>query len=159
MALCEILKYPGQGQVLREKARPVEKVDDEILSLLQDMADSMYFSSGAGLAAPQIGILKRVVIADIGEGLIKLVNPVIVEAEGEQLDSEGCLSVPGIYGRVKRPEKVVVQALNEQGEFVEICGTGLLARAFCHEIDHLDGILFIDKIVAENKFCLLDSGG
>ncbi len=157
MALREIMKHLWQDTVLRGKARPVEKVDAEILSLLQDMVDTMYFSSGVGLAAPQIGVLKRVVIVDVGDGLIKLVNPVIVETVGEQLDSEGCLSIPGRYGMVKRPEIVVVQALNEHGEFVEITGTGLTARAFCHEIDHLEGILFIDKIVPEGEPCVLES--
>ncbi|MHC1758936.1 MAG: peptide deformylase [Negativicutes bacterium] len=159
MALREIMKHPCQELVLRGKARPVEKVDGEILSLLQDMVDSMYFSSGVGLAAPQIGVLKRVVIVDVGDGLIKLVNPVILEAIGEQLDSEGCLSIPGIFGRVKRPEKVVVQAINEHGQRIEVTGAGLTARAFCHEIDHLEGILFIDKIVPENEFCVLESRG
>ena len=159
MALREIMKHPWQDPVLRGKARPVEKVDDEILSLLQDMVDSMCFSSGIGLAAPQIGVPKRVVIVDVGDGLIKLVNPVIVEVIGEQLGSEGCLSIPGIYGRVKRPEKVVVQAISEYGQLIEVTGAGLTARAFCHEIDHLEGILFIDKIVPENEACVLESGG
>lgn len=159
MAIREIMKHPCQDIVLRGKARPVEKVDGEILALIQDMADSMYFSSGVGLAAPQIGVLKRVVIVDVGDGLIKLVNPVILEAVGEQLDSEGCLSIPGFYGRVKRPEKVVVQAINEYGQLIEVAGSGLTARAFCHEIDHLEGILFIDKVVPENESGVSESGG
>lgn len=95
----------------------------------------------------QVGILKRVVVIDDGTGLLKLINPVIVEASGEQQEFEGCLSIPGIYGRIKRPERVVVRALNEHGEQVELEGQGLLARAFCHEIDHLDGLLFIDKVI------------
>jgi peptide deformylase len=156
MALREIMKHPGDP-VLRDKALSVEKVDGEILALLQDMADTMYFGHGVGLAAPQVGLLKRVVVVDIGLGLIKLVNPIIMEAAGKQADSEGCLSIPGIFGMVRRPEKVVVQALNEHGEFIEIIGTGLTARAFCHEIDHLEGILFIDKVVPEGADCFLES--
>ncbi|MBP2666342.1 MAG: def3 [Firmicutes bacterium] len=159
MAIRQIMKHPWQDQVLRAKSQPVNKVDDEIRMLLQDMADTMYFLNGVGLSAPQVGLSKRVAVVDIGAGLIKLVNPIIVEATGEQLDLEGCLSIPGMSGVVQRPEKVVVQALNEHGEFVELTGTGLAARAFCHEIDHLDGILFIDKVIPEGKSCMIESGG
>jgi len=115
--------------------------------ILDDMAETMYRADGVGLAAPQVGILKRLVVIDIGDGLIKLINPEIVEIEGEQQDIEGCLSVPGVTGEVIRPNRVKVRALNENGINVELEGIGLLSRAFCHEIDHLDGILFIDKIV------------
>ena len=108
----------------------------------------MYKENGAGLAAPQVGILKRLIVVDIGDGLIKLINPEIVEHEGEQQDEEGCLSVPEIIGEVKRPYKVKVKGLNELGEEIEIKAIGFLARAFCHEIDHLDGILFIDKVIS-----------
>jgi peptide deformylase len=107
----------------------------------------MYKAEGVGLAAPQVGILRRVVVIDVGEGLLKLVNPQVIAYSGEQIDVEGCLSIPNVHGEVKRPESVIVRALNEKGEQVEINGTGLLARALCHEIDHLDGILFIDKAI------------
>ena len=146
MALRNIMNYQTDD-ILRKKARVVEKVDGRILTLLEDMAETMYDANGAGLAAPQVGVLRRVVVIDDGTGLIKLINPVIVKAIGEQQEIEGCLSIPGIYGLVKRSEKVIVRALNEHGQSVELEGSGLLAQAFCHEIDHLNGILFIDKII------------
>jgi len=110
------------------------------------MADTMYQEDGVGLAAPQVGILKRVVVVDIGDGIIELINPEIIETSGEQIDDEGCLSVIGEVGIVKRPYKVKVRAYNRKGQLFEIEGEELLARAFCHEIDHLEGILFVDKI-------------
>ncbi len=146
MALRSIMKHPADG-VLRKRARDVEGVSGRIQALLEDMAETMYRANGAGLAAPQVGILRRLVVIDIGTGLIKLINPIIVDAAGEQLESEGCLSIPGVFGKVKRPEKVVVKALDENGKPLVLKGNGLLARAFCHEIDHLDGILFIDKAI------------
>ena len=109
------------------------------------MAETMYHADGIGLAAPQVGVLKRIIVIDIGDGLIELINPTIIFEEGEQFEAEGCLSVPGLAGRVKRPSHVIVEGLDRHGEEVEIEGFGLLARALCHEIDHLDGILFIDK--------------
>ncbi len=133
--------------ILRKKCRTIEKVDDKILSLLKDLADTMYNSeNGAGLAAPQVGILKRLVVIDMGQGLINLVNPEITETYGTQEVIEGCLSIPEKWGKLERPEKVTVKALNERGEEVTITGTGSLAKCLCHEIDHLDGILFIDKV-------------
>ena len=146
MALRNIMNYQTDD-ILRKKARAVEKVDGRILTLLEDMAETMYDANGAGLAAPQVGVLRRVIVIDDGTGLIKLINPVIVKAIGEQQEMEGCLSIPGIYGLVKRSEKVIVRALNEHGQSVELEGSGLLAQAFCHEIDHLNGILFIDKVI------------
>jgi len=146
VALRSIMNYQTDD-ILRKKARSVDNINSRIRSLLEDMAETMYHADGAGLAAPQVGILKRLVVLDIGEGLIKLINPVIVEADGEQQELEGCLSIPGIYGKVKRPEKVVVKALDENGKPLDLEGTRLLARALCHEIDHLDGILFIDKVI------------
>lgn len=110
------------------------------------MAETMYNAEGVGLAAPQVGILRRVVVIDVGEGVIELINPEIIEQEGEQVAIEGCLSIPGLSGMVKRPARVVVSALNRHGERIEIEGTDLLARALCHEIDHLDGILYVDKV-------------
>jgi peptide deformylase len=146
VALRSIMNYQTDD-ILRKKARSVDNVNSRIRSLLEDMAETMYHADGAGLAAPQVGILRRLVVLDIGAGLIKLINPVIVEADGEQQEQEGCLSIPGIYGEVKRPEKVTVKAFDENGKPFDLRGTGLLARALCHEIDHLDGILFIDKAI------------
>jgi peptide deformylase len=134
-------------EVLRKASKEVTEINDKIRTLLKDMADTMYKADGVGLAAPQIGILKRVVVIDVGEGLLELVNPKIVSQSGEQLEVEGCLSIPGVMGEVKRPEKVTVEAQNGNGEKIVIEGTELLARALCHEIDHLDGILFKDKVV------------
>ncbi|EHN14971.1 MULTISPECIES: peptide deformylase [Clostridium] len=145
MAIRNIRKYGDE--LLRKKSRKIEKIDDRILTLLEDMAETMYSAEGVGLAAPQVGILKRVVVIDVGEGLIKLINPEIIETEGSQKDVEGCLSVPGEQGEVERPYKVKVKALNEKGEEIILEGEELLARAFCHEIDHLDGVLFVDKVI------------
>lgn len=134
-------------EVLRKKSRIVEKIDERILTLFDDMAETMYHAeNGAGLAAPQVGILKRLVVIDMGEGLIKLVNPEITAAEGSHEVVEGCLSIPGKWGKLLRPEKVTVKALNEKGEELVINAEDDLAKALCHEIDHLDGILFIDKV-------------
>ena len=148
MAIRKIMIY-GKDDVLRKKSKPVEKIDKRILELLDDMAETMRHADGVGLAAPQVGILRRVVVIDVGEGLIELINPEIIETSGQQRGAEGCLSIPGVRGEVIRPEKVRVKALNRKGEQIEITGTGLLARALCHEIDHLDGVLFIDKAVPE----------
>lgn len=134
-------------EVLRKKSREVDVINDRILQLLKDMAETMYKSEGVGLAAPQIGILKRVVVIDAGKGLLELINPKIVEVDGEQVEIEGCLSLPGKFGEVQRPAKVVVEALNMKGETIRVEGEELLARALCHEIDHLDGILFADKVI------------
>ena len=143
MALRNIVKEGDE--VLRKKCRADDKIDDRILTILDDMAETLYDSGGVGLAAPQVGILRRIVVIDVGEGLIELINPEIIEKDGEVSDSEGCLSIPGKYGEVVRPAYVKVKALNRQGEEAEYEGTELLARAFCHEIDHLDGILYIDR--------------
>lgn len=146
MSVRNITEYKKDA-VLRKKANYVKKVNRETIALIRDMADMMYQANGVGLAAPQLGITKRVITIDIGSGLISLINPKIMEQKGNQTDIEGCLSIPGILGEVIRPDWVRVRGLNENGEQVELEGTGLLARAFCHEIDHLDGILFIDKLV------------
>ncbi|WP_371363766.1 Peptide deformylase [Sporomusa rhizae] len=135
-------------EILRKKSKVVESVDDEIRQILYDMADTMYNTeNGGGLAAPQVGILKRLVVIDMGQGLIKLVNPKIIKKEGKQKVIEGCLSIPNTFGKLIRPAKVTVQALNENGEEIIVTGTGGLAKCFCHEIDHLDGVLFTDLIV------------
>ncbi|HQI17583.1 MAG TPA: peptide deformylase [Bacillota bacterium] len=138
-------------EILRKISRKVEVIDDRILTLLDDMKDTMKKAEGVGLAAPQVGVLRRVVVIDVGEGLIELINPVIVYESGEQFEMEGCLSIPGIKGKVKRPEKVIVRAQNRKGETFEMTGTELLAIAFCHEIDHLNGILFTDKAIIIDK--------
>lgn len=147
MAIRIIVKEPDP--VLREKAKPVPRITPNIQKLLDDMADTMYDAPGVGLAAPQIGILKRVIVMDVGDenGLIHLVNPVIVHKEGEQLGAEGCLSIPGLLGDVKRAQLVRVQGLNREGKEIEIEGEGLLARCIQHEVDHLNGVLFTDVAV------------
>lgn len=149
MALREIKKHP-RDEILRKKSRKVDKIDQRIITLLDDMTETMYKADGVGLAAPQVGILKRIVVIDVGDGLIELINPEIIDAKGSQIGDEGCLSLPGITGRVKRPNEVKLRALNRKGEEIEMVGTGLLARAMCHETDHLDGILFIDKAMSKS---------
>lgn len=133
-------------EALRKKSRPVESFDEKLFTLLGDMAETMYAANGVGLAAPQVGVLRRVVVIDVGEGLIELVNPKIMAFSGEQEDVEGCLSSPGEYGYVKRPKYVIVKAQDRHGKTFTIKGEDLLARAFCHEIDHLDGRLFKDLV-------------
>lgn len=133
--------------ILRKKSRPVEELNDRIKILLDDMVDTMNDADGVGLAAPQVGVLKRIVIIDIGEGPIKIINPEIIESEGMQIGVEGCLSVPNKAGRVERPERVKIKYLNENWEESILEGTELLAKAICHEIDHLDGILYTDKVI------------
>ena len=151
MGLRNIRYHQEKDTILRKKSKIVKAVDEKILELLEDMAETMYQEDGVGLAAPQIGILKRLVVIDVGEGLIKLINPVIIEANGEQQGIEGCLSVPGVSGEVIRPQKVRIEAQNEKGEYIELEGEDLLARAFCHELDHLEGILFIDKMLPDTE--------
>ncbi len=136
-----------EDPILRKISKPVERVDDKIRMLLNDMAETMYDSKiGGGLAAPQVGILKRLVVIDMGQGLIKLVNPLIISQEGTQEVIEGCLSIPDTWGKLIRPARVTIQALNEHGETVTLTGIGDLAKCFCHEIDHLNGILFTDFV-------------
>ncbi|MGN0136790.1 peptide deformylase [Anaerotignum sp.] len=132
-------------EILRKKCKPVKEITPNLLTLLDDMADTMYEANGVGLAAPQVGILKRVVVIDVGEGLVELINPVILETSGSQIDDEGCLSVPGKYAPVERPNYAKVEAMDRDGNKFIIEGEELMARALCHEIDHLDGILYIDK--------------
>lgn len=133
--------------ILTKKCKPVKEVNDRTLDLIDDMFETMYETNGVGLAAPQVGILKRIVVIDTtGEDPILLINPRIVEVDGEQTGNEGCLSVPGKSGVVTRPNYVKVVAQDENLETFEIEGTELLARAFCHEIDHLDGHLYVEKV-------------
>ncbi len=136
-------------EVLAKQCKEVTKMTLRTKVLIQDMLDTMYEALGVGLAAPQVGVLKRIVVIDVGEGPIILVNPEILETSGEQTGEEGCLSVPGKSGQVTRPDYVKVKALNEDMEEVELEGTGLLARAFCHEIDHLDGKMYVDLVEGE----------
>ena len=131
-----------EDELLRKKSRPVEKFDERLHKLLDDMAETMYHANGVGLAGPQVGLLRRVVVVDVGDGVIELVNPKIVVFSGEQDGAEGCLSFPGEYGMVKRPNYVKVRAQDRFGNFFEMEGRELLARAFCHELDHLDGVVF-----------------
>ena len=144
MAIRNIRKLGDD--ILRKKCRPVEVIDDRLLTLIDDMTDTMRAADGAGLAAPQVGILKRVVVIDVGSGLYELINPEIISTEGAVTDAEGCLSVPGKWGTVTRPQRVTVKALNRKGEEIEVVCEGMLAKALCHEIDHLDGIVFVDKV-------------
>ena len=136
------------NELLTKKCRPVEKFDDKLAQLLDDMAETMYAANGVGLAAPQVGILRRVVVIDVGDGLIELVNPEIVEQDGEQREEEGCLSCPGEHGVTLRPMIVKVKAKDRKGNDIELSGRALKARVFCHEIDHLDGILFKSRVIS-----------
>lgn len=152
MALLEILFFPDPR--LREKSAPVEKIDDRIRKIFDDMAETMYAAPGIGLAAPQVGINERLIVVDIGEDeetgrapqLLKIANPEIVGEEGKLDYEEGCLSIPGIKDYVRRSEKVLLQGLDENGKSIEIQAEGLLAVCFQHEIDHLNGVLFIDHL-------------
>ncbi len=136
-------------EVLRKISKPVSAITHSVLTLLDDMAETMYDANGVGLAAPQVGILKRIVVIDIGDGLVELINPVVVETKGSQIGNEGCLSIPGYSAPVERPEYVKVKALNRKGEEIIVEGKDLMAVALCHETDHLDGILYIDKALEE----------
>lgn len=145
-----------QGEpCLTKKCRPVTEFNGRLHTLLDDLKDTLLDSGGVGLAAPQVGILRRVVVIDVGQGLIELINPEIIEKSGEQAGAEGCLSVPGRQGYVVRPNHVTVRAVDRKGKPFEITGEGLLARALCHEIDHLDGVMYVDimdhEIFEEDK--------
>ena len=144
MALRNIRKIGDT--VLRQECRKVEKIDNRLLTLIEDMIDTMYDADGVGLAAPQVGILKRLFVIDIGDGPLVFINPEILETSGSQTGEEGCLSVPGRYEEVTRANYVKARALNEKGEEFEIEGEELLARAILHGYDHLDGTLFVDKL-------------
>lgn len=143
MAKLKIVKIGDD--TLRRVCRPVDKITPRTLMLLDDMIETMRAANGVGLAAPQVGVLRRIVVIEVEEGnVIELINPKIIAYSGEQTDTEGCLSVPGRSGTVTRPRHVTVRALNRHGESFDITGSDLLARAFCHELDHLDGKLYID---------------
>ncbi|MHA0857306.1 peptide deformylase [Paenibacillus sp. CMAA1364] len=139
-------------EVLHQIAKEVKSITPNVKKLLNDMADTMYDAEGVGLAAPQVGILKRLIVIDVGDEneLIQMINPELVSSEGEQFGPEGCLSIPGVNGDVRRAETVTVKGLNPEGEEIMITGSGLLARAFLHEIDHLNGVIFTD--IAESVY-------
>ena len=146
MALREIVKF-GED-ILRKKCREVTSFDEKLGILLDDMAETLQNADGVGLAAPQVGMLRRVVVIDVrdGKGTIELVNPVLVEQHGNQVGNEGCLSAPGEWCEVERPMRVTVKAFDRHGKEFTVTGEGLLARALCHELDHLEGVLFIDRV-------------
>ena len=135
--------------ILKKKSRTVEVFDERLHTLIDDMKDTMYDADGCGLAAVQVGILKRVIVVDVGEGPMELVNPEIISQEGEQYETEGCLSLPGKSGITKRPMTVKVKAQDRNGKWCQYKGEGLKARAFCHEIDHLDGHLYTERLAPE----------
>lgn len=147
MALRKVVEMGDP--ILNKKCRQIDTFDDKLSNLIDDMIETMYAANGVGLAAPQVGMLKRVVVIDVGDGLMELVNPEITLTEGEQMESEGCLSVPGKYGVCKRPAKVQVKAQDRNGKWQVFTGEGLKARAFCHELDHLEGILFTSKVIGK----------
>ena len=145
MAIRQI-RYEGDD-ILRKKCKRVEEVNEQIRMLLDDMLDTLHNTKdGAAIAAPQVGILQRLVVIDMGNGVIKLINPEIIEEKGIQECVEGCLSIPNKYGNTLRPKKVTIKALDENGKEITLTGRGEMAKCFCHEIDHLNGILFSDKV-------------
>ena len=148
MAKLNIVKMGDD--TLRKVCRPVDTVTPRIVTLLDDMIETMRAADGCGLAGPQVGILRRIAVVEVEPGTVyELINPKIIAYAGEQQEQEGCLSIPGRWGITKRPKHVTVRAMNRKGEIYEVSGSDLLARAFCHEIDHLDGKLFVDNLVEE----------
>ncbi|MDO4301760.1 MAG: peptide deformylase [Clostridia bacterium] len=143
-----IIREEGED-VLRKKCKPITEITPKIVELAEDMLDTMYQANGCGLAAPQVGMLKRLVVIDVGEGPVILINPEIIETRGEQTGNEGCLSIPGKTAAVTRPNYVKAKAVDITGQNIIVEGEELMARALCHEIDHLDGILYIDKMEGE----------
>lgn len=149
MAVLEIKK--AGDAVLKEICKPIEKIDKRLKKMLDDMTETMYEADGVGLAAPQVGLPLRMAVIDVGEGLLEMINPVIVERTGSEKDTEGCLSVPDIYGEVERSASVTVEFLNRRNKKQRLKADKLLARAIQHELDHLDGVLFIDKAESLQK--------
>jgi len=147
MAILKIVNKEYEEEFLRKKSREVTNIDARTKRLLDDMVETMRNANGVGLAAVQVGVLKRVVVIETEEGLFELINPKIIAMAGEQEGEEGCLSVPGKWGITKRPMYVTVKALNREGKEIEVRGEGLLAKALCHELDHLDGVLYTDKAI------------
>lgn len=147
MGVIKIVKESENEEFLRKKSREVTEITPRIITLLDDMIDTMRAANGCGLAAVQVGVLRRIVVIETPEGLFELINPVIIKKSGTQEGAEGCLSLPGKWGLTKRPNKVTVRAMDRNGEVFELTGEGLLAKAICHEVDHLDGILYTDKVI------------
>lgn len=147
MAILKIVKVNDGEDFLRKKSRPVEEITPRIKTLLDDMVETMRHANGCGLAGVQVGVLRRIVVIETEEGLFELINPRIVAMAGEQESEEGCLSLPGEWGVTRRPMYVTARALNREGKEIEIKASGLLAKAICHELDHLDGILYTDKVI------------
>ena len=149
MAIRKLRTIPDD--ILRKKCRVVEKIDDKILELLDDMGETMVEEDGVGLAAPQVGILKRLVVIDVGEGVFKMINPEILEMQGAEVDIEGCLSVPERSGEVERPTWLKLRYTDIEGREILLEAEDFFARAICHELDHLDGVLYIDKLVSNRS--------
>ena len=147
MGVIQIVKEADNEEFLRKKSREVTEITPRIITLLDDMIDTMRNANGCGLAAVQVGVLRRIVVIETEEGLFELINPVIIKKSGSQEGAEGCLSLPGKWGLTKRPNRVTVRAMDRNGELFELTGEGLLAKAICHEVDHLDGILYTDKVI------------
>lgn len=147
MAIRNIVKFGDD--TLRKTCKPVDAITKRTKILIEDMLDTMYKADGVGLAAPQVGVLRRIVVIDVGNGPVVMINPVITSTQGEQTGTEGCLSNPGKYGTVTRPAKVTATAMDENGEVKVYEAEGLFARAICHELDHLDGVVFTDKVTGD----------
>ena len=155
MALRKVVKV-GE-EVLRKKSKPVKDFDEDLWQLLDDMKNTMYENDGMGLAAPQVGVLRRVIVIDVNNDFMELINPEIIATKGEDIEEEGCLSVGNFRGRVKRPYQITVKACDRYGYPLTVTGEKWLARCICHEVDHLDGILFIDKCLDKDKY--IKNGG
>ena len=155
MALRKVVKV-GED-VLRKKSKPVKDFDEDLWQLLDDMKNTMYENDGMGLAAPQVGVLRRVIVIDVNNDFMELINPEIIATKGEDIEEEGCLSVGNFRGRVKRPYQITVKACDRYGYPFTVTGEKWLARCICHEVDHLDGILFIDKCLDKDKY--IKNGG
>lgn len=147
-----------EDPILRKTSRPVTEFNDRLFTLLDDMKETMYKADGVGLAAVQVGVLRRAVVIDCGDGFLELINPEIIKSSGRQKETEGCLSLPGKSGITLRPSKVKVKAQDRHGEWHEYTGEDLKARCFCHEIDHLDGILFTDKLARGEEVMFEEDG-
>lgn len=151
MAILKIVTKREDEDFLRKKSREVTEITPKVLTLIDDMVETMRQANGCGLAAVQVGVLRRIVVIETEEGLFEFINPKIIAMSGQQTSEEGCLSIPNEWGVTVRPEHVTVRALNRNGEVIEVTGHGLLAKAMCHELDHLDGILYTDKVVKNTE--------
>ncbi len=149
MAIRKIITQ--ENEILRKVSKPVKVFDENLVDLIEDMNDTLKKSGGVGLAGPQVAVLKRVVVIDLNGTHLELVNPEIIKTEGSQCEAEGCLSIPGVYQKVKRPMTVTVKAYDRYGNKLVVTGEGFLARCFCHELDHLDGTLFVDRVEKKVK--------